>query len=632
MVRRFPFWYYYRVTRSKCLVVAIVVAGFLPVLCLAQYPYSVIPTQDSQIFSQFYVYGTGASKSVVPVSEAPPGASFTQALQFQTTVAPATEYADGEYAFGAGLKTTSAINNGDLIVVRFWMRAASSEPVGTRFFIQKPSDPYTKMISSNLLCLPEWTRYEAYCPGLYFSGVMADLGFHLGFGIQAFQIAGLTVMNYGPGVDPTSLGLAEKSYGGREQEAPWRVAAQERIDRFRKANLVVRVTDGRGAPLAGVPVHVKMLRHSFGFGSAITAAGLTGLSADDLKYQEMVERLFNKAVFENDLKWGPWENTSNRARVLQAIQWLNARRIATRGHCLVWPGWSNMPADLQGLTGEALRTRIRNHIMEEAGTPQLASTLVEWDVLNEPYTNHNVMDLLGKQEMGSWFRWAHEADPDAVLYINDYDIVEGAGANTRHQDHYYNAISYLMNELQAPIHGIGLQCHFDEDFTSMERIYEIVDRFAGLGLEIAVTEFDVNSRDEQLQADYLRDVMTVMFSHPDVVSFLMWGFWEGRHWFPDAAMFRRDWTPKPSALVYQDLVLNQWWTDADLLSDQSGVASVRGFKGDYEITVNVDGVAYTRSLRLESDDDLLFRMPPSRASQPEIRRARGPRRPAPADH
>ncbi len=617
--------------RLKSFIVALVAAGSLPAVCLAQYPYSVIPTPETQNLSQFYIYGTGAQKSVVQVSNPPAGASFAQALRLRTTVAPSTEYGDGEYAFGAGLGTTAPIGKDDLIVVRFWFRAVepAGQSVGTRFFIQKPSSPYTKMISANLLCFPEWRLYEAYCSGLDFSPERPDLGFHLGFGIQAFEIAGLSVVNHGPNVSPASLGLAEKTYDGRSLDAPWRVAAYERIDRYRKANVRVCLTDGRGQPIAGAPVRVRMIRHSFGFGSAVTAAGLTGSSADDLKYQEMVARLFNRAVFENDLKWGPWENTGNRQRLFQALDWLTARGIPTRGHCLVWPGWNNMPSDVRNLTGEALRTRVRNHVLEEAGTPQLASTLIEWDVLNEPYTNHNVMDLLGKQEMGNWLTWAHQADPDAKLYINDYDIVEGAGANTRHQDHYYNTINYLLNELQVPIHGIGLQCHFGEDLTAITRIYEIVDRFARLGLEIAVTEFDVNTFDEQLQADYLRDVMTVMFSHPDVVSFLMWGFWEGRHWFPDAAMYRRDWTAKPNALVYDDLIFNQWWTDAELVSDQNGVTSVRGFKGDYEITATIGGVQYTRTVELHADGDVLFRMPPSRASEPGLRRHPGPRRPAP---
>ncbi len=612
---------------------AVITLGLFPTFCLAQYPYSVIPADETQNLSQFWIYGTGAQKTVVQVSDPPAGASFTRAVRLRTTVAPSTEYGDGEYAFGAGLGTTAPIGADNLIVVRFWFRAVepAGQSVGTRFFIQKPSNPYTKMISANLLCLPEWRLYEAYCSGLDFSPEMSDLGFHLGFGIQAFEIAGLSVMNYGPNADPASLGLAEKTYDGRALEAPWRAAAQERIDRHRKANIRVCLADGRGNAIVGAPVRVRMLRHSFGFGSAVTAAGLTGTSTDDLRYQDMVPRLFNRAVFENDLKWGPWENTSNRTRVFQALDWLTARGILTRGHCLVWPGWSNMPSDVRNLTGEALRTRIRNHVMEEAGTPQLASTLIEWDVLNEPYTNHNVMDLLGKQEIGNWFEWAHQADPDARLYINDYDIVEGAGANTRHQDHYYNTINYLVNDLQVPIHGIGLQCHFGEDLTAISRIYDIVDRFAGLGLEISVTEFDVNSRDEQLQADYLRDVMTVMFSHPDVVSFLMWGFWEGRHWFPDAAMYRRDWTAKPSALAYQDLVFNQWWTDEHLVSDQSGAASVRAFKGDYEITATIDGVQYTRNVRLEADGDVVFRMPPSRATGPGFRRSRGPRRPTPGN-
>lgn len=63
------------------------------------------------------------------------------------------------------------------------------------------------------------------------------------------------------------------------------------------------------------------------------------------------------------------------------------------------------------------------------------------------------------------------------------------------------------------------------------------------------------SDDERLQADYLRDVMTMAFSHPAMQAIVMWGFWEGRHWKPDAALYRKDWSTKPAGKVWEELVL-----------------------------------------------------------------------------
>mgnify|MGYP001283902467 CR=1 FL=1 len=64
----------------------------------------------------------------------------------------------------------------------------------------------------------------------------------------------------------------------------------------------------------------------------------------------------------------------------------------------------------------------------------------------------------------------------------------------------------------------------------------------------------------------------------------MWGFWEGSHWKPLGAMYRKDWTPKPNAKAWEDLVMKQWWTNADVRTDAKGRATVRGFLGDYEVS------------------------------------------------
>jgi hypothetical protein len=102
-------------------------------------------------------------------------------------------------------------------------------------------------------------------------------------------------------------------------------------------------------------------------------------------------------------------------------------------------------------------------------------------------------------------------------------------------------------------------------------------------LPLAITEFDFDTKDEQAQADFLRDLLTVCFSHPRVKWFLMWGFWEGRHWKPNGAMIRKDWSPKPSFAVWRDLVHQQWQTRETRTTDPMGAAVVHGYRGRYRI-------------------------------------------------
>lgn len=69
----------------------------------------------------------------------------------------------------------------------------------------------------------------------------------------------------------------------------------------------------------------------------------------------------------------------------------------------------------------------------------------------------------------------------------------------------------------------------------------------------------------------------------------MWGFWEGRHWRPSAALWRRDWSLKPAGEAWIELVREQWWTDESGTTDNDGNYLVRGYCGDYRVTVAHDG-------------------------------------------
>ena len=382
------------------------------------------------------------------------------------------------------------------------------------------------------------------------------------------------------------------TYDGRAADAAWRDAARKRIQQHRQADLVVTVTGTGGKPLAGAQVKVTMQRHAFGFGSAVAASQILADGRDGEEYRKVVRTWFSKVVFENDLKWPSWENEHRRAGTLKALEWLEGEGIAVRGHCLVWPSWKRMPRDLGGLKDDppALRRRIAEHIRHEVST--LKGRIADWDVINEPLWNHDAMDVLGKDIMVEWYRIAHEADPAAVLYLNDQNILAGGGTDRRHQDHYEGTARYLRTA-GAPLGGLGMQCHFGGDLTPPARLIEILDRFDDFGLPIQVTEFDIHTKDRRLQADYLRDFMMAVFSHPRVEAVLMWGFWAGRHWRPDAALFDREWTLRPHGEAWRDLVLDAWWTRAGGATDARGRFETRGFLGAYEVSVTAGGKTRT---------------------------------------
>lgn len=102
-----------------------------------------------------------------------------------------------------------------------------------------------------------------------------------------------------------------------------------------------------------------------------------------------------------------------------------------------------------------------------------------------------------------------------------------------------------------------MQAHFGLDVTPLVKMLAVLDRFARFGLPIQITEFDAQLPNETLQAEFTRDFLTTMFSHPAVSGVVMWGFWEGRHDSPATALWRCNWTPKPNATAWMNLVLKE---------------------------------------------------------------------------
>ncbi|MBL9201576.1 MAG: endo-1,4-beta-xylanase [Opitutaceae bacterium] len=436
------------------------------------------------------------------------------------------------------------------------------------------------------------------------------------------------------------LGAAfgQATYGGRDPAAPWRAAAAARIEQLRKGDFTLRVVDAAGRPVPGASVSVAMQRHAFPFGSALQMARLVQDSADNRVYRQKAAALFNAATTENDLKWPPWIGEWGpgfaRTQTLAGLRWLHNRAYELRGHVFVWPGWTapttNLPNAITSLRGTPRQNEIPqlvlDHIAEQAAATR--EFINEWDVQNEPFDNKDLMETFGPQIQVDWFKAARAALPTSALYLNDYNI-EDQTRNTAHVRVFEDTVRYLQQN-GAPITGLGLQGHFGANPSSITDYLATLDRYAAFGLTLRITEFDVNTTDLALQADYTRDVLTASFSHRAMVGFQLWGFWESAHWRPNAALYRTDWTEKPNGAAYRDLVFNQWWTRASGAADAQGEFRGRGFHGDYRATITVGGrtIEKTFSLRAGASPTITVTAEPPRlanlATRAQVGGAAGP--------
>ena len=353
-----------------------------------------------------------------------------------------------------------------------------------------------------------------------------------------------------------------------------RAATDEAIRKLRCGTLTVRTTPG-------ATVKVTQLRHEFAFGTAISTRMFRDKvnPQDRKKYLETLKANFNAAVHENALKWYSTQRRKGKPTWQDAgkiLVWCEQNDIAMRGHCIFWAADKYVQGWVKALDDETLRVTLRARALDV--TRRFRGRIGEYDVNNEMVSNSYYARRLGQGIRVKMFRWAREGDPDAVLYVNDYAVLT---PGNRHLDAYEKQIEWLIAQ-GAPVGGIGCQGHFGGpvDVLSVRRA---LDRLARFKLPLKITEFDVNLDDETAKAKSLEDFYRVCFAHPAVEGILMWGFWEGAHWRPKAALWKREWTPTPAAKTYRKLVFNEWWTTFEGKADEKGLCTLRAFFGTHHV-------------------------------------------------
>lgn len=325
------------------------------------------------------------------------------------------------------------------------------------------------------------------------------------------------------------------------------------------------------------PALKDCFKDDFLFGAAIPVDHVNGL---DPKADSIVVRHYNCIVAENCMKSekiNPAQGVYHWDDADAFVDYGKRNGMEIIGHTLVWHSQlaSWFPLDSAGnyVTPEVLKERMREHITTVVG--RYKGVIKGWDVVNEAivedgsYRSSPFYDILGEEFIPLAFTYAHEADPDAELYINDYSM-----SNPAKRDRYVKIVNDLK-ERGIRIDGIGMQGHMGIDYPSMQEFEKSIEEFGKTGLQVMITEWDMsalptvhegadigmimanrekfNPYTDGLPADVselwnkrMSECLDMFRRHSDVISRVtLWGTHDGMSWRNNFPMFGRTDYPLP---------------------------------------------------------------------------------------
>ena len=507
------------------------------------------------------------------------------------------------------------VKTGDKILLTFEARCvpgSSDDGKGKANAVVEIKDPptYTKLMQDSFNVGTEWETVFIPAPananskdGLTYASLMP------GGKKQTLEISNIRLLDYGPDFSMDKLPRPYIHYPGREADAPWRKEALARIEKNRTTDIHVEVVDAAGKPVPDAKVSIELKRHAFSFGTAVKAKYIMGTDDAANKYREIVDQNFGAIVLENDLKpfaWGKGEANDGkdyrREWTLGALAWAKQRGMHARGHYLCWGPWEPWSEKLKDQP-QAIHDKVMSHLKDV--TEGAGGLVDEWDAVNHPAgwesPRATVDQVVGPEFYAEVFKTARQ-HTGLPLWINEDQVFRPG----RQQEEFYEIIKDLIKRGAKP-DGIGNQAHFHSSFLpSPEDMLRNSDRFAALVPNLQLTEFDVNTNgDEQLQADWLRDMLIMTYSHPAYSGFMLWVFYEGAGWKPECALWRKDWSIKPNGQAWQDLVCKAWRTQATGSTNTSGEFTARGHRGQYEVKVDVSGKKTTTTFNTERGSNTL---------------------------
>ncbi|MFI6895597.1 endo-1,4-beta-xylanase [Streptomyces sp. NPDC050256] len=279
----------------------------------------------------------------------------------------------------------------------------------------------------------------------------------------------------------------------------------------------------------------------------------------DAGYAAVLGSEFGQITPGNSMKWDTTEPAQGQFNFTKGdviTDFAQQHGQTVRGHTLVWH--SQLPGWVGALPPAQVEAAMTNHVTEEA--THYRGAVSAWDVVNEPFNEDGTFrtspfyTAMGSDYIATALRAAHAADPDAKLYVNDYNI-EGLGAKS---DAMYALVSELLDE-GVPLDGVGMQAHLAVQYGFPYQMQANMQRFADLGLDVAVTELDVrmqlpaDSTKAATQSSYYRQVTEACLAVERCVGITVWDYTDKYSWVPStfpgqgaANLYDENLLPKPA--------------------------------------------------------------------------------------
>ncbi len=280
----------------------------------------------------------------------------------------------------------------------------------------------------------------------------------------------------------------------------------------------------------------------------------------------------------------PAEDRYTWATADALVDWCQTNNIKVWGHTLAWhaqtPNWFFQGTNGERVSRDVAMARLKSHIQTEVG--RYKGRVYGWDVVNEAINDNGTgktedlrnspwIRAIGTNYLTMAFKWAHEADPKALLYYNDYNIERGAVSNNGKHASSMLLLKRLIKD-GAPISGVGIQGHWHLD-SNLADIEKAITDYESLGLKVAITELDVTSTGEnsgafsvrgggpitpeaiQKQAEVFGELVAIFNRHSKCITRVtLWGIDDNRSWRRGQAALLYDGQlqPKPSLQAVLD--------------------------------------------------------------------------------
>lgn len=272
--------------------------------------------------------------------------------------------------------------------------------------------------------------------------------------------------------------------------------------------------------------------------------------------EALLSHHFNSITAENEMKFErlhPEEEVYSFEAADELAAFARKHGMAMRGHTLVW---HNQTTDwlFEGKAGgvvdkDTLLARLKSHIETVAG--RYRGEIYAWDVVNEAVADEGGellrrskwLEIAGPEFIAAAFRFTHEADPQALLFYNDYNE-----SNPQKRDKIYTLLKSLL-EQGVPVHGVGLQAHWNLYEPDLDQIRCAIETYASLGLQLQLTELDLSlfrfgdlrmdlqtppAQLLELQAERYEAVFRLLKEYRGVISSVtFWGAADDYTWLDD---------------------------------------------------------------------------------------------------